>query len=151
MDYGFAAPIRIVPSLDSHHRCVLIALHGLFALAIAWHWPWSWGKLMVVAAVIASGFISLRELNFIPRHYCAVLLTSHNLWRLTTHDGEIHQGTLTRHPVLWSWVMLIPMRVETRATTVMLTRDMLSDDQWRRLTVRLKLLPARQSTASATE
>ena len=145
---SFSAPLRIVPTLTpTTVRVIYLAHAALVALLVGW-WPWSWSSVGLAGTIALSALATVREIAYLPRHFAAALLDAQSAWVLTTADGVRHSAASAGRPVLAPGIMLVPLIVERRARTLLITRATVTPDQWRHLTVRLKFASATPATVA---
>jgi len=115
-----------------------IALLPFFLTAFYWPSACYWiGAWLVFSLIIGFAINKAwRTKNILPNR----LDVTQKQWRLTTHDGEFWVN-LDGDVLLWSWLIIIPTRetLTKKAHYLIALPDSMSKEDWRRLSVWLKL------------
>ena len=141
------APVAVLPS-----RNLWLAQLILFSLMLvsatiallpfmftAFYWPLA--LLFFLAALVYSGYECWRVKNASVK----VLFIQHNVWRLRDSAGE-EIVTPCDDIVLWSWVIIVPLRAERgQKFYLVVMRDSVDADAWRRLSLWLRICFKNQS------
>ena len=135
------APVSVSPSrslwLAQLALLCLMLLSATIAvlpfMLTAFYWPVAW--VVFLAALVYSGGECWRAKNEAAK----TLSVQQNIWRLRD-AGEEKTVTPCDEILLWSWVIILPLRTENRQKIYLIAmRDSVDADAWRRLSLWLRI------------
>lgn len=139
MDSKFVAPVRI-PINSSRWLLAGITLAHSGAFCILWQLtlPY-WVKIVLLPLIASSLAVSCyRHLYISADSLKELLLTSEDEWLLTTRNGKTYEGRLLHGHYVHPGLVVLPFATGNRRLTVVITPEMIDEDVFRRLRVRLR-------------
>jgi hypothetical protein len=127
----------LTPSPSPSLRAVLLGLHGLALLAAGLNPLAIWLRLVLAGVVLASLGLELRRYR--SPAIVGLQLKSDGFWALQGRDGPEIESSLLPSSLVNPWFVLLHFRSGDQSHSLLICRDSLSEDDFRKLRVALKV------------
>ena len=137
---AFELPLRIPLRPSRRQAALLYFAHlGAIPILLATGLP-PLVTFLLIGAVAVNLHVAARALHLQPsaRRPVEVLLNPGSDWYLILNDGEVCHVTLEANVYVHPWLVILPFRHGSRRVVVVLTPDVVDEDTFRRLRVRVK-------------
>ncbi|MSR14670.1 MAG: hypothetical protein EXR86_08930 [Gammaproteobacteria bacterium] len=144
----FTAPLRFVPRFSSAVAKALGGAHALLAILVLSASPFSWVNVVCIAGILLSALTTWWELRAVPKDFSALLYDADGSWWATREEGVRAAGAVAGPALSSPWIVVVPLRIETRRYTVVLAADVIPRDLLRRLRIGLRHRSSKPTTTS---
>ena len=114
-------------------------MHGLAFLA-AWLNPLPIGVRILLAGAVAASFGSALKRERREFGFSGLRLRPDGSWELHARDGAVLEATLLGSTLANPWFVLLRFKTESLRPSLLICRDSLAEDEYRRLRVALKVV-----------